>query len=64
MGHYFLHDTGSSHTCQPREKFPRDKRGATKRSEPASEGGFGGHPRKFKKPIIANGAISVIPELY
>ena len=46
------------------EKFSRDKRGGTERSEPASEGGSGGTPRKFSKTYIANGAISVIPELY
>ena len=33
-----------THTCQPREKFWRDKRGATERSEPTSEGGPGGAP--------------------
>ena len=27
---------GGRHTCQPREKFWRDKRGATERSEPSS----------------------------
>ena len=32
------------HTCQPREKFSRDKRGATERSELISEGGAGGPP--------------------
>ena len=32
------------HTCQPREKFWRDKRGATERSELTSEGGSGGPP--------------------
>ena len=32
------------HTCQPREKFWRDKRGATERSEATSEGGPGGTP--------------------
>ena len=52
------------HTCQPREKFWRDKRGATERSEPTSEGGPGGTPRKILKTYIANGAIYVIPELY
>ena len=37
------------HTCQPREKFWRDKRGATERSEPTSEGGSGGPgPENFK----------------
>ena len=51
-------------TCQPREKFWRDKRGATERSEPTSEGGSGGPPRKISKTYIANGAIYVIPELY
>ena len=30
---------GGRHTYQPREKFWRDKRGATERSEPTSEGG-------------------------
>ena len=40
---------GGRHTCQPREKFRRDKRGATERSEPTSEGGSGGrHPENFK----------------
>ena len=34
----------ANHTCQPREKFWRDKRGATERSEPTSEGGPGGTP--------------------
>ena len=52
------------HTCQPREKFSRDKREATGRSEPTSEGGSGGTPGNFSKTYIANGAISVIPELY
>ena len=53
------------HTCQPREKFWRDKRGATERSEPTSEGGPGGTPpENEKKTYIANGAIYVIPELY
>ena len=52
------------HTCQPREKFWRDKRGATERSEPTSEGGNGGPPRNISKTYIANGAIYVIPELY
>ena len=38
-----------SHTCQPREKFGRDKRGATERSERTSEGGSGGPaPENFK----------------
>ena len=37
----------SVHTCQPREKFWRDKRGATERSEPSSEGGPGVLPRKM-----------------
>ena len=32
------------HTCQPREKFWRDKRGATERSEKTSEGGSGDPP--------------------
>ena len=35
------------HTCQPREKFRRDKGGATERSEPTSEGGSGGPPPKI-----------------
>ena len=42
---------GTAHTCQPREKFWRDKRGATERSEPTSEGGSGGPPpENVKKP--------------
>ena len=44
------YDAYKEHTCQPREKFWRDKRGATERSEPTSEGGPGGpgvHPRKI-----------------
>ena len=49
------------HTCQSREKFWRDKRGATERSERTSEGGS---PRKISKTYIANDAIFVIPELY
>ena len=53
------------HTCQPREKFWRDKRGATERSDPSSEGGVrGSSPTKISKTYIANGAIYVIPELY
>ena len=37
------------HTCKPREKFWRDKRGAIERSEPTSEGGSGGpSPKIFK----------------
>ena len=40
------------HTCQPREKFSRDKRGPTERSEPASEGGCGGPPPEIKKKTI------------
>ena len=41
------------HTCQPREKFWRDKRGATERSEPTSEGGPGGTPpENLKKPTL------------
>ena len=32
------------HTCQPREEFWRDKRGATERSELSSEGCSGGPP--------------------
>ena len=40
---------GTPHTCQPREKFWRDKRGATERSEPTSEGGSGcPPPENFK----------------
>ena len=40
---------GGRHTCQPREKFWRDKRVATERSEPTSEGGSGGpSPENFK----------------
>ena len=35
---------GGRDTCQPREKFWREKRGATERSEPTSEGGSGGPP--------------------
>ena len=35
---------GGRHTCQPTEKFWRDKRGATERSEPTSERGSGGPP--------------------
>ena len=35
---------GGRHTCQPREKFWKDKRGATERSEPTPEGGCGGPP--------------------
>ena len=52
------------HTCQPREKFWRDKRGATKRGEPTSEGESGGPPPENVKTYIANCAIYVIPELY
>ena len=52
------------HTCQPREKFWRDKRGATERSEPTSEVGSGGPPPENFKTYFANGAIYVIPELY
>ena len=55
---------GGRDTCQPREKFWRDKRGATERSEPSSEGGPGVLPRKISKTYMANGAIYVIPELY
>ena len=44
--------------------FWRDKRGATERSEPISEGGSGVLPRNFSKNLIANGANYVIPELY
>ena len=51
-------------TCQPREKFWRDKQGATERSEPTSEGGPGVLPREISKTCMANGAIYVIPELY
>ena len=46
------------HTCQPREKFSRDKLRPVERSE----GGFGRGvrgvlPRKFSKTCIENGAI-------
>ena len=61
---YLIVPATQLHTCQPREKFSRDKQGAIERSEPVSEGGSGGPPRKFSKTYIANGAISVIPELY
>ena len=57
-------DTPHPHTCQPREKFWRDKRVATERSEPSLEGGPGVVARKISKTYIANGAIYVIPELY
>ena len=41
------------HTCQPREKFWRDKRGATERSERSSEGGSGSPPpENLKKPTL------------
>ena len=39
-----------AHTCQPREKFSRDKLRLWK-------GGPGVLPRKFSKTCIANGAI-------
>ena len=40
---------GGRHICQPKEKFWRDKRGATERSEPTWEGGSGGPaPEIFK----------------
>ena len=42
---------GGRHTCQPREKFWRAKRGATERSEPASEGGSGGPPPENLKNL-------------
>ena len=38
-------------TCQPREKFWRDKRGATERSEPTLEGGSGGTPPENLKNL-------------
>ena len=48
---YYYHDGPNTfvfsfyfHTCQPREKFRRDKRGVTERSERTSEGGSGGPP--------------------
>ena len=41
---FVLYTQGPLHTCQAREKFWRDKRGATERSEPTSEGGSGGPP--------------------
>ena len=42
---------GGRHTCQSREKFWRDERGATERSEPTLEGGSGGPPpENLKKP--------------
>ena len=44
-------ETRPNHTCQPREKFWRDKRGATERSEPTSEGGSGGPPPENVKNI-------------
>ena len=47
-----------AHTCQPKEKFPRDKmvaRGA-KRGV-VRKGGPGVHHRKFSKTCIANGVI-------
>ena len=42
---------GGRHTCEPREKFWRAKRGATERSEPTSEGGSGGPPPKNFKNL-------------
>ena len=51
--HFYINTRLSTHTCQPREKFSRYKRGPTgptERSEPASEGGSGGLPPEiFKK---------------
>ena len=41
-----------THACQHREKFSRDKRGATERSEPASEGVRGSPIGNFQKPIL------------
>ena len=37
-----------THACQHREKFSRDKRGATERNEPASKGVRGAPPEIFK----------------
>ena len=42
---------GGRHTCQSRDKFWRDKWGATERSEPTLEGGFGGPPPKNFKNL-------------
>ena len=42
---------GGRHTCQSREKFWRDKRGATERSEPTLEGGSGGPPPENFKTL-------------
>ena len=42
---------GGRHTCQPREKFWRAKRGAIERSEPTSEGESGGPPPKNFKNL-------------
>ena len=54
------------HTCQPREKFSRDKRWPVVQSEVrfGRGGGLGVLPWNFQKKCIANGAIWVIPELY
>ena len=43
----------TNHTCQPREKFSRDKRPAVERSEAGfGRGPRGSSPRYFQKPAL------------